>query len=102
MAILFMEGERFELQLIKEVENTNINNLEKIGIKVLDATSFILSIILVYSILLLAIFPINMTLINTIMNISQLYILIIVFNILSSITISIKKVKKRNTNVRTI
>jgi len=102
IAILFMEGERFESQLIKEVENTNINNLEKIGIKLLDATSFILSIILVYSILLLAIFPTNTTLINAIMAIPQIYLYIIVFNILSSITISIKKAKERNTNARKI
>jgi hypothetical protein len=87
IAILFMESERFVSPLIKEIENANINNLGKTAIRLLDIALFILSIILVYSILLLAIFPTNMTLINTIINISQLYIYIITFNIIGYITV---------------
>ncbi len=67
MAILFMESERFISPLTKEIENLSINNWEKIAIKLLDIIQFILSIILVYSILFLAIYPTNMTLINTIL-----------------------------------
>jgi hypothetical protein len=85
VAILFMESERFVSPLTKEIENVNINNLEKIAIKLLDIVPFILSIALVYSILFLAIFPTNMTLINTILIISQVYLYIIVFDIIFSI-----------------
>ena len=85
IAILFIESERFVSPLIKEIENTNINNLGKVAIKILDIASFILSIILVYSILFLAIFPTNMTLINTIIAIPQIYLFIIVFDIIFSI-----------------
>jgi hypothetical protein len=80
-----MESERFVSPLIKEIENVNINNLEKIAIKLLDVTPFILSISLVYSILFLAIFPTSMTLINTILIISQVYLYIIIFDIIFSI-----------------
>jgi len=85
IAILFMESERFVSPLIKEIKNVNINNLKKIAIKLLDFVPFILSIALVYSILFLAIFPTNMTLINTILIISQVYLYIIAFDIIFSI-----------------
>jgi len=87
IAILSIESERFVSPLIKEIENININNLGKVAIKLLDIISFILSVILVYSILLLAIFPTNITLISTIIDISQLYIYILIFDILSSIIV---------------
>ena len=87
IAILFIESERFASPLIKEIKNLNINNLEKVAIKLLDIVPFILSIIVVYSILFLAIFPTNMVLINTIIDTSQLYIYIIAFDIISSITV---------------
>jgi len=87
IAILFMESERFVSPLIKEIQNANINNLEKAAIKILDIASFILSIILVYSILLLAIFPTNITLINTLIGIPQIYIFIIVFDLTASIAV---------------
>ena len=107
VAILFMESERFVSPLIKEIENTNINNLGKVAIKLLDIVPFILSITLVYSILFLAIFPTNMTLINTIISIPQIYLYIIAFDIISSIAVltpnnvskSTKKAKEENTNV---
>ncbi len=34
--LLFMESERFVSPLTKEIENLNINNWEKIAIKLLD------------------------------------------------------------------
>ena len=83
IAILFMESERFVSPLI--VENVNINNLGKIAIKLLDIVPFILSIILIYSILFLAIYPTSMVLIDTILSISQLYLFIIVFDVIFSI-----------------
>jgi len=85
IAILFIESERFISPLTKEIENTNINNLGKVAIKLLDIASFVLSIALVYSTLFLAIFPTNMTLINTIIAIPQIYLFIIVFDIIFSI-----------------
>ena len=89
--------------LTKEIESININNLGKVAIKILDIVSFILSIILVYSILLLAIFPINMTLINTILIISQVYLYIIAFDIIFSIlaTVSSKR-SEPNINIEKI
>jgi len=103
IAILFMESERFVSPLTKEIESININNLGKVAIKILDIVSFILSIILVYSILLLAIFPINMTLINTILIISQVYLYIIAFDIIFSIlaTVSSKR-SEPNINIEKI
>jgi len=83
IAILFMESERFVSPLI--VENININNLGKIAIKLLDIVPFILSIILIYSILFLAIYPTSMVLIDTILSISELYLFIIVFDVIFSI-----------------
>ena len=97
IAILFMESERFVSPLTKEIQNANINNLEKVAMKILDIASFVLSIILVYSILLLAIFPANMILINTLIAIPQIYLYIIVFDIIFSIIVSISK-KGKNTN----
>ena len=103
IAILFMESERFVSPLIKEIENTNINNLEKIAIKLLDIVPFILSIALVYSILFLAIFPTNMTLINTILIISQVYLYIITFDIIFSILAAVSsKGLEPNTDVEKI
>ena len=81
--ILFMESKRFISPLI--IENTNINNLEKIAIKLLNIISFVLSITLIYSVLFLAIFPTSMALINIIMIISQVYLYIIMFDIIFSI-----------------
>jgi len=80
IAILFMESERFVSPLI--VENVNINNLGKVAIKLLDIIPFILSIVLIYSILFLVIFPTNIILISTIFIISQVYLYIIAFDII--------------------
>jgi hypothetical protein len=91
IAILFMESERFVSPLTKEIENLNINNLGKIAIKLLDIAPFILSIILAYSILFLVIYPTNMTLINTILSISQVYLYIIIFDIIVSTLIAYSK-----------
>jgi len=100
IAILSMESERFVSPLIKEIENMNINNLGKVVIKLLDIISFILSIILVYSILLLTIFPTNVTLINIITNIPRVYLYIIIFDIISLILIiASSKRLKPNVNV---
>jgi len=103
IAILSMESERFVSPLTKEIESANINNLGKVAIKILDIASFILSIILVYSILLLAIFPTNMTLINILISIPQIYLFVIVFDIsfaaaVFPIAVPIKA-KEKNTNV---
>jgi hypothetical protein len=96
--ILLMESERFVSPLIKEVENANINNLGKVAINLLDIVPFILSIILTYSTLFLVIYPTNMTLINVIINISQLYLYIIVFDIFSSIVIFALKDTSKSAN----
>ncbi len=85
IAILFMESERFVSPLTKEIENLNINNWEKIAIKLLDIVQFILSIILVYSILFLTIYPTNMILINMILVIPQVYLFMITFDMIFSI-----------------
>ena len=103
IVILFIESERFISPLTKEIENTNINNLGKVAIKILDIASFILSIALVYSTLFLAIFPTNMTLINTIITIPQIYLFIIVFDIIFSILVAFSsKGLEPNLNVEKI
>ena len=96
IVILWIESKRFILPL--KIENENINNLVKNAIKLLNIISFILSIVLVYSISFLAIFPTDMTLINITMIISQVYIYIIIFDIIFSIIaiISNKKLGSMN------
>jgi hypothetical protein len=96
IAILFMESERFVSPLIKEIESLNVNNLGKIAIKLLNIVPFILSIILIYSILSLAIYPTNMTLINTILIISQVYLYIIIFDIAFSILVAASNKELKN------
>lgn len=91
IAILFIESERFISPLSKEIEDINLNNLEKIAIKLLDIVPFILAIIIIYGILFLAIYPTNMTLINIILNILQVYIFIIIIDIIASIIVAILK-----------
>ena len=103
IAILFMESERFASPLTKEIENLNINNWKKIVIKLLDVVQFILSIILVYSILFLAIYPTNMILINTILVIPQVYMYIIAFDTIFFILAAISsKELKLNINIEKI
>jgi hypothetical protein len=103
IAILFMESERFVSPLTKEIENLNINNWKKIAIKLLDIVQFILSIILVYSILFLTIYPTNMILINTILVIPQVYLFMITFDMIFSILAVISsKESGLNVNVRKI
>jgi len=75
IVLLFMESERFLSLPLKEMGELNIIT------KVISIISFILTIILIYSILFLVIFPTNITLINTIVNISQAYLFVIVFDI---------------------
>jgi hypothetical protein len=100
IVILFMESERFISSLTKEIENLNINNWEKITIKLLNVIQFILSIILIYSILFLAIYPTNIILINIILIISQVYLFMIIFDMIFSILAAIlSKELKLNINI---
>ena len=85
--LLFIEGERILSPTLKEIDNIEINNLGKIAIKLLSIASFILAIILAYSILFLAMFPTNITLINTIPIIAQIYILIVASDMMANILI---------------
>jgi len=78
VVILFIESERF-VSLSKEIEN--FEDWRKIAIKIFDNIPFILAIILAYSAILLAIFPTDITLINTISIIIQIYIFIIALDI---------------------
>ncbi|MFZ8801048.1 MAG: hypothetical protein ACO2ON_02605 [Candidatus Nanopusillus sp.] len=68
IALLFLESRNDDLQFLKEIENNeNINKFIKIFIKLsIKTVPFILSIILVYSLALLTIFPLNMSLVNII------------------------------------
>jgi len=87
IVILFIEGERILSPTLKEIENININNLGKIAIKLLSIASFILAIILTYSTIFLAMFPTNITLINIIPLIAQIYILIVAFDMMANILV---------------
>jgi hypothetical protein len=101
MAILFIESERFMSPL--KIENLNINNLGKIAIKLLNIVPFILSMILVYSILFLAMYPTNMTLIGIILSVSEVYLYIIVFDIIFSTLAAVSdKGSRLNINVEKI
>ena len=98
--LLFIEIKERKQFILKEIENININNnLKKIVIKLLNIMPLILAIIIVGSLLLLIIFPINITLINIIVIIPQIYIPIIFLNIILFILIEYSSNKKANINI---
>jgi hypothetical protein len=74
--LLFIEIKERKQSILKESKNININNdLDKTIIKLLDIIPLILAIIVASSLLLLIIFPANITLISIIIIMPSIYIL---------------------------
>ncbi|MFZ8800858.1 MAG: hypothetical protein ACO2ON_01610 [Candidatus Nanopusillus sp.] len=99
MALLFIEGKTTNLHLLKEIKNnTNKHNLEKLFIKLfMNILPFALSVMILYSLLLLIMFPLNIVLIDTVLMIMPLLIVIIMGNIMTSILMynNIKRQKQQ-------
>ena len=90
IAILFMESGKSKISLLaKDIESINNTTVGKITTKLLEILPLALSIVLVYSILFLAMFPVNITLINIILNVIQIYLIVIIMEISFYVTIMI-------------
>ena len=94
-AALFIELKEDKSLLLKEIENININKLEKNLIAaIIYIVPTILTFGILFSLIYLLIFPTNLLIANLILNIISINFLIIIMDIMSSIGIIILKNKK--------